>query len=321
MAPKDEGIELIAGQDDAGRRLDRILRSALGDRSLSSIYSSLRRGLIRVNGAKASPDRRMAAGDRIFIHAALGLRDPLIADRPRDPGEGLASIADMLILATSDLLFINKPRGLVAQGDEALEGRIRRALASRSAASLSFNPGPLHRLDRNTTGLIVFPRSAAGARAFSELLRRRALEKLYLALVDGEVAGSAEWRDRLARDEAAMRSVADESGDEARASMRPLLSAQGKSLVLVELHTGLTHQIRAQAALRGMPLSGDSKYGGSPFGGGYILHAVSLGFPEPPFPDVPRRVWAPLPSSASKRLAEALGALSVERALDSLKAR
>jgi 23S rRNA pseudouridine955/2504/2580 synthase len=318
MVPKDEGIELIAGQDDAGRRLDRILRSTLGDRSLSSIYSSLRKGLIKVNGTKASPDQRLASGDRIFLHASLGIPDSHIANRPQIQGEELGSIADILILATSDLLFINKPRGLLAQGDEELVGRVRRALASRSASSLSFNPGPLHRLDRNTTGIIVFPRSAAGARAFSELLRRRALEKRYLALVDGEAASPSQWRDRLIRDEDSMRSIADESGDEASASMRPLLAARGRSLILVELHTGLTHQIRAQAALRGMPLSGDSKYGGSSFRGGYILHAVSIGFPDPPFPDVPRRICAPLPSSAAKRLAESFGASSFERALDSI---
>jgi len=181
----------------------------------------------------------------------------------------------------------------------------------RTAASLSFAPGPLHRLDRNTTGLLIFPRSAVGARAFTSLLRRRKLIKRYLALLDAEARPLGEWRDKISRDNHARTSAVSEEGDEASASMRTLASAGGRSLVLVELHTGLTHQIRVQASARGMPLSGDAKYGGSPFPSGYILHALSLEFPEPPFPDVPRLVTAPLPASASDRLGELFGSAAL----------
>jgi 23S rRNA pseudouridine955/2504/2580 synthase len=319
MASSSEGRELIAGPDDAGRRLDRVLRSILGELPLSAIYGAMRRGRIKVNGGKASPELRLSEGDRIFLAPPLG---PLARGSAAGTGEpnveGLDSISDILVLATRDLLFINKPRGLLAQGDEEIEGRIRRALAGRSAGSLSFSPGPLHRLDRNTTGLMTFPRSAAGAREFSELLRRRALEKEYLALVDGEAEATQEWRDRIARDGDSLRSSVVADGEEASASMRPLASAGGRSLVLVELHTGLTHQIRVQASSRGMPLSGDSKYGGSPLGGGYILHAFSLGFPEPPFPDLPRRVIAPLPERSRERLAALFGDSVLKGAIEGI---
>jgi 23S rRNA pseudouridine955/2504/2580 synthase len=317
MATKDEGLELVAGPDDAGRRLDKVLRYALGDMPLSSIYAALRKGRIRVNGAKAAPEQRIAEGDRIFLHSSLDLQVPKGPSSPSGAAEAdLESIADILLLATKDLLFINKPWGELSQGSAALEGRIRGALASRSASSLSFSPGPLHRLDRNTTGILAFPRSAAGARAFTSLLRRRALVKRYIALVDGEVAFPDEWRDRLVRNGETMRSSVGAEGKEAHASMRPLLAGKGRSLVLLELHTGLTHQIRAQASARGLPLAGDAKYGGSPFPGGYILHALSLGFPEPPFPDLPRLVTAPLPESALARLGELFGASTIRGAID-----
>jgi 23S rRNA pseudouridine955/2504/2580 synthase len=308
MTPNEEGRELIAGPDDEGRRLDRVLRALLGDLPLSAIYSALRKGRIRVNGSKSSPERRVSEGDRIFLHASLGGDAAEAKDlEPRDPEAELDSIADILLLATRDLLFINKPRGELSQGSAAIEGRIREALARRSASSLSFAPGPLHRLDRNTTGVMTFPRSAEGGRAFTSLIRRRALVKRYIALVDGSATATEEWRDRIARDDDTMKSRVVASGDEALAIMRPLLAAKGKSLILVELHTGLTHQIRVQASSRGLPLSGDAKYGGASFPGGYILHAFSLEFPEPPFPDLPRFVTAPLPASAQERLIEIFG--------------
>jgi 23S rRNA pseudouridine955/2504/2580 synthase len=314
MARPDEGIELIAGPDDAGRRLDKVLRVVLGDRRLSEIYAALRKGRIRVNGSKAEPELRLSAGDRLFIHTSLrgslGLNTARIvspSDEKHKTDEELDSIADILILATRDLIFVNKPRGELSQGSAFIEGRIREALAQRSASSLSFMPGPLHRLDRNTTGILAFPRSAEGGRAFTSLIRQRKLIKRYLALVDGEVPAAGEWRDRVTRDGVEMKSSISDDGDQALAFMRPLLRSGGRSLVLIELHTGLTHQIRVQASSRGLPLSGDAKYGGSPFAGGYILHALSIEFPEPPFSDLPRIVRAPLPDSALRRLGAIFG--------------
>jgi 23S rRNA pseudouridine955/2504/2580 synthase len=319
------GGELRAGPDDAGRRLDKVLRRALPGLSLSDIYACLRKGKIRVNGRKASPDLRLAEGDLLSFHASIGVAAPSSLPSPRSSAaedDELASLADLLILATEDLLFINKPRGELSQdaegGASLLAARVRSALAARREASLSFSPGPLHRLDRNTSGVLVFSRSAAGARAFTALLRERKIEKRYLALVDGEAREAAEWRDRIARDKASRKSrvVSEgEQGDEASASMRPLLSRSGKSLILVELHTGLTHQIRVQAAARAMPLSGDAKYGGSRLAGGYILHALCLGFPEPPLPDLPRKVVAPLPDPSAARLAAIFGEAELEGAL------
>ena len=133
-------------------------------------------------------------------------------------------------------------------------------------------------------------------------------------MLDGEAVAPEEWRDRIVRDELRLTSrvaVDGEEGDEAFAEMRPLLSRGGRSLVLVLLHSGLTHQIRVQASSRGLPLSGDAKYGGKPFPGGYILHALSLGFPDPPFTDLPRRVTAPLADGPAARLAAHFGPVAL----------
>jgi 23S rRNA pseudouridine955/2504/2580 synthase len=324
---EDDGRGRIfeAGPDDEGKRLDKVIRSLLSTASLSTIYSALRKGLIRVDGRKAAPDLRVANGDRIFVHATLASPD----SQPRpvrtevlggsDAAGELDSLADILVLATRDLIFVNKPRGLLSQGDSGLEGRIRAALKERSAASLSFFPGPLHRLDRNTTGILAFPRSAVGARTFTALIRERRIVKRYLALVEGEILGSAKgwaaWRDTISRDRSTFRSAVSLEGSTAAAAAKTLAVGAGRSLLLVELETGLTHQIRVQAASRGHPLSGDAKYGGSPYAGGYILHAASLGFPDPPFDDLPSIVEAPLPDSARRRLEAIFGVEGLRTAL------
>jgi len=314
MPGRQDFVELAAGPDDAGRRLDKVLRSLLGEAPLSAVYSSLRRRRILVNGKPAEASLRLAPGDRIAL-------DPALLPAKAGPGlppaaAGGPSLSGLIVLETEDLLFLNKPRGMLVHGKDSLEELVRAYLDERSRGSLSFKPGPLHRLDRNTSGLVAFPRSAAGARAFAELLRSRRIEKRYLALLEGSLGSPAVWEDLLERDGERGISSAGSSGRPAQSRAVPLAEAGGLSLALVELGTGLTHQIRAQAAARGLALAGDAKYGGRPFPGGYILHALALRFPEPPFPDLPREVTAPLPPRSRARLEALYGAEAMGRALE-----
>ncbi len=318
MRSDEDLSELVAGPDDEGRRLDKVLRAALPRLGLSEIYRSLRKGEIRVNDSRASPDTRLREGDRIALGASALVRGALEAAVDAGAGleGGIDDLGDILVLRTEHLIFINKPRGELSQGPGSIEDRLRSALARRAAASLSFSPGPLHRLDRNTSGLMAFPATAKGARAFTGLMRERKIRKLYIALLDGELEGPAEWLDRIERDEESLKSRVSSRGEEASALASPLARAGGSCLALVELRTGLTHQIRVQASSRGLPLSGDRKYGGRPIEGGYILHAFRLGFPEPPFPDIPASVTAPLPEAADIRLKAIFGRAALGRALD-----
>lgn len=319
--------EFTAGPDDSGRRLDRILKALLPGLPLSAIYGALRRGRVRVNGRKAKPDARLAEGDLIALEEAL--LGP--AERPPEPREGRGPAAARLKLSPwiafegRDLLFIDKPRGLASHGEGGLDLIVREALRERSAASLAFSPGPLHRLDRNTSGIITFSKTMAGAQAFTELLRAGKIRKRYLALLEGRLEAEEDWEDWLLRDEerrvtrvlASGGAAGGESeGGRALATARPLLSAGNSTLALVELKTGLTHQIRAQASSRGQPLEGDLKYGGQRAEGGYLLHAWLLDFAEPPFDDIPRRIVASLPPEAWKRLAARFGEAELSEALE-----
>ena len=317
-------IRLTAGTDDAGRRLDRILRRALPDHSLSLIHRLLRQGKIRVDDAPAGPETRVQPDAVIQIETQ---REPKPRSEPsRENRAPQASLPDILANGAGIIVF-NKPAGLASHGPESLDTLVKahHARERQSARSLSFRPGPLHRLDRPTSGAIAFSENLAGARLFSELLREGRIAKTYLAIVEGRPAvsrgpavsrepivkpkstGEMIWRDPLRRDGAARKTLVATARDTdgslaAETRARLLASGDRYSLMELEISTGRTHQIRAQAAAHGYPLAGDLKYGGHPIqghpkadrdAGGFFLHAWKIEF-DRDIDGLPRIVRAPL---------------------------
>lgn len=273
--PMDEAKQLTfdTGRNDYGRRIDRVLRKFLPSLPLGAVYGGMRKKDIRVNGGKTSPDYLIRPGDVISVSAHFARKWEIpggpnsIADSDI-PAPSESSPLIRVILETPDLLVLDKPAGILIHGPGSLEEAVREYLAPKLPPSLSFTPGPLHRLDRNTSGAVFFGKSIRGARAFSELLARGRLVKLYLALVEGILGTESVWSDRIARNGKSKRSTARErenptrEGKVASLAAEPVAAGKELSLVRFTLHTGRTHQIRAQAAARGMPLAGDVKYGG-----------------------------------------------------------
>ncbi len=321
----EERQQYPIGDDDEGRRLDRVLRIAFPGLSLASIFSSLRKGVIRVNGSRSTPDYVLRHGDIIDVPARFakgedaGESGRSRAPDSRVPGASLSRqtgspssiLSDLVVLSTENLLFLNKPRGMLVHGAGSLEGLVLDAHRSSpdERPSLAFRPGPLHRLDRNTSGLVTFPRTARGARSFSERLRERRLRKFYLALLEGRLDTTVEWEDILNRDSESRitRSGGGATGRRAYTRAVPLVQRPGYTFACLEIGTGFTHQIRAQSALHGFPLSGDEKYGGKRDEYGYFLHSWRLVFPERPFPDVPLVVTAEPDARALRRLTGIFG--------------
>lgn len=218
-----------------------------------------------------------------------------------------------LLLKTTDLLIVNKPAGIPVHGsysiDTLLSGASVLAFDEPPAPtsvqtssdmlltatphkngrgclqSLSFKPGPLHRLDKDTTGVLCFSRTLAGAQWFSQCLREKTIGKYYLGVVRGAMPAQ-----RI--------TAQDESGT----TVTQCYSiGYGKdidaSLMLFRLITGKKHQIRKHTMSVGHPLAGDRKYnGGNPFSGctRYLLHAWRLCFPDSRPADVPVFIEAPL---------------------------
>ncbi|HEY9053571.1 MAG TPA: RluA family pseudouridine synthase [Rectinemataceae bacterium] len=315
------------GADDAGRRLDRLLRKLFPALPLSAIHRSIRRGSVRVNGEKARPEQRVGEGDIIFAHPGLSIPERVIPE-----SEALKDIIEpralRIILETPDILFVGKDAGILVHGGEnSLEQHVRAYLASRIGDSLSFRPGPLHRLDRNTSGIIAFSKSLAGARNYSRALHDGLLRKTYLAVLEGGIDMEQHWTDSIERDGKTCKSRThredvggEDAGKLASLRLEPLVSSSGLSLVAVRLETGRTHQIRVQASSRGFPLYGDIKYGGTRASRPYWLHAWKLSGPLDLIPLPNGLIVDPLPKYFSDFLFErfALGEKEVYSLLDGM---
>jgi 23S rRNA pseudouridine955/2504/2580 synthase len=334
-------IEMIAAADDNGRRLDRILRKALPELPLSAVHRLLRKGRVLADGVPAKAPDRIAEGTRIQVldepdtplpsgkagppAKAAGLRPPPLPGKPaRTPPAGAGPPRSRtppdIIREGAGLLIVNKPSGTAVHGAGSLEDQVRSYLAGRLPSSLSFRPGPLHRLDKPTSGLIVFSASLEGARYFSALIREGRVKKQYLALVDGIIGEPEIWEDLLLRDRTRRRTLIVPSAGpetrEARTRVFPLAVSAAHTLIMAEIDTGRTHQIRAQAGAHGHPLTGDGKYRGSPCPGGLLLHAHTLEFPLREKDAPPERICAPVPAAFRRRI-ETLFENKIAKSFDS----
>jgi len=287
-------MELITGENDSGRRLDRILRKALPVLSLPLIYKLLRRKKVLIDGVPASAQDRPERGAKITI---LSLKNiPQDGTAPENFKKNRRSknsqiSPGLILMEENGLLAVNKPAGLSVHGPDSLNEEVRSYLEDKLPPSLSFKPGPLHRLDKPSSGIIVFSASLEGARLFSSLIKEHKVKKTYLAIVEGEVKNETLWHDDLVRDRELKKTFISKENPHLKRttdSKNALTkvrckSTNGKySLIEAEIVTGRTHQIRAQAAHHGHPLAGDVKYGGKKITNekraAFFLHAQKLEF-------------------------------------------
>jgi 23S rRNA pseudouridine955/2504/2580 synthase len=276
-------MELITGENDKGRRLDRILRKALADYPLPLIHRLLRQKKVLVNGKPGKADDRLECGVKITIGL---LNAPSLENTQTRPPKVCQFPPLEILWQDLGLIAVNKPAGLAVHGHDSLDDMVRSFLADKLPPSLSFKPGPLHRLDKPSSGIVVFSTSIEGAHLFSSLMRDRKISKTYLAVVEGNVKREEIWQDDLFRDKEKKKTFVSRGdsggGKNAVTKVTPLAVDGDYTLIKAEIATGRTHQIRAQAAFHGHPLAGDKKYGGKKFGNGsgFFLHAWKLGFLE-----------------------------------------
>jgi len=242
----------------AGVRLDRALSEVLGV-SRSRVQEMLRRGLVELDGRPAEKDYRLVGGEEVSV---LPLPDE--EESPLRP----APIPLRIIYQDGDIVVISKQAGLVvhpAAGhrDDTLVNALLQALPDLGEGLGGLRPGIVHRLDRDTSGLMVVARNEASLTRLQEAVRRREVRRLYLALVHGAFpaeAGTIEapvGRDRRDR----KRMAVNENGKPAVTHYRVQERLGGYTLLEVELETGRTHQIRVHLAFIGHPVAGDSVYG------------------------------------------------------------
>lgn len=271
--------EYIVTKNDSGRRLDRILRRMLPDVPLSKIYQLLRKGLIRIDGKRIAPEVTVTENSVISIADVSDTQT-----KKHLPEASVCAVyTPTILLETPDLLFVNKPAGIVVHGDGGLNTLVPQSAGAKD--SLSFRSGPLHRLDRDTTGIIAFSRTLVGAQWFSTGMRDHLFAKYYVGIVEGELQKKAEWIDY------------DEEDKKMITFAKPLALCLSnlRTLVLFKIITGRKHQIRKQSFKHGYPLWGDSLYGSDMKTGEFFLHAWQLHFPKNRLPELPICLVAPLP--------------------------
>lgn len=304
---------LTAGGDDDGRRLDKVLRKYLDASSLSSLYKSLRSGLIKVNGKKQDASYRLSSGDDIQIASFL-----TAAHNEKTERNELDK--NLILFRNEHFLILNKPYDVATQdggSGPSVSKMVRDEWQSSSHPdSLSFTPAPLHRLDKKTTGVLVCSQSLAGSRYFSETIQKHDAKKIYLAIVEGQLASAEHWVDYLSdavqtNSSFYTVSVTDEkSGKRAETDIQPLAygtwRGQTVTLAQVEIVTGRHHQIRCQSSHHGYPLLGDSAYGAAYGEKALFLHCFQMAFPSDNELGLPVQVTAPISTEFKKMLESTL---------------
>lgn len=292
---------LEVGPGENGQRIDNFLLRELKGVPRSHVYRLLRKGEVRINGRRARPEKRLEAGDVVRLPPVRVAAEEAPA---RVPDPVLAMVRAAVIHEDERILALDKPPGLAAHGGSGLSfGAIEALRADRPGTDLEL----VHRLDRDTSGVLVVAKDRGSLRILHALLREGEVSKTYQALLKGK------WTLGRKRIDAPLKTNLKQGGERvvkvhvegkaAASTFQPVESFESRAtLVDVEIHTGRTHQIRVHAAFAGHPIAGDDKYGDRGFNTAMkeiglrrmFLHARSMAFT---WPDSGKkcRIDAPLP--------------------------
>jgi 23S rRNA pseudouridine955/2504/2580 synthase len=262
--PTAKVTKVEVGERGAGQRLDNFLGRILKDVPRAHLFRVIRKGEVRVNGKRAKPDTRLQASDIVRVPP---VRVGEAAPPRRAPPAMVAGVTGAIVFEDPRLIVVDKPAGVAVHGGSGVSFGVIEALrAARPDEELEL----VHRIDRDTSGILLIARKGSTLRTLHALLREGRVEKRYLALVKGKWELGKKRIDVPLRTDIRVggeRTVkADASGKEAASVFKPVqFFGKRATLVEVELETGRTHQIRVHAAHAGYPLAGDEKYGDEDF--------------------------------------------------------
>ena len=274
-------VRFTVSPSSVGGRLDAVLAERDEMESRAEAQRLIDAGHVLVNGEVKAKRYRLAAGD--VVEAALG-------PEPRAPGELRAEALDVpIVFADEHIVVVDKPAGMVTHPSKGHdEGTLVHGLLGAGIAGGDDpdRPGIVHRLDRDTSGLMLVARTERAHRRLSRMMRDRDIERRYLALVHGEFPPALTVDRPIGRDprRRTRQAVVPVGGKEAITHFRTVERLGHLTLVEARLETGRTHQVRVHLEAAGHPVVGDPLYGqGRPAHGldRQFLHAYRLALPHP----------------------------------------
>ena len=297
--------KLIIGSNEQKQRLDKFLRKYMCKASLSFVFKSIRKN-VKVNGKRQGGEYILRVGDEVALYISdEELRALTFRGNPRGVKKQFS-----ICYEDENILVVDKPTGLLTHGDKTekknhLANQVITFLAWRGdydmAGERTFSPAPVNRLDRNTSGLVIFCKNYVALQDFNRMIKERGIiRKFYLTVVSGELKNGLHLRSGMLKDHESNRItvVSDDSGGVGsthakvmETKVNPIETANGYTLVEVEILTGRTHQIRAHLASEGYPIIGDTKYGDAEVNAEVkkrlglttqLLHAYKLSFTNCP---------------------------------------
>lgn len=274
--------EIKITPNEAGQRLDRFLCKYFNNTTRTNIFKLIRKKVFKVNGVRVKEDYFLELGDNLQVYLADETFAGLIKEVEKISAE---EVKLNIIFEDDDILIVNKPSGMLTHPDA---NEYKNTLASkvqiylRHLATRTFKPAPVHRLDKNTSGMVIFAKNYESLKRYNELMRKREIEKYYICVVSGNVLRKGEVIGYITKDEQKNKVTLSKNGrDESKfchTEYEPIKSFGDYTLVEVKLITGRSHQIRASLSYIGHPIVGDLKYGGKKVGNinNQLLHAYKL---------------------------------------------
>ena len=253
------------GANESGQRCDKFLRKLLKDVPLSAIYKAFRKGDIRVNGKKIKEQYVLEEGDTIEIRYI----------RTSGEKKNFKRIDNNLKITYEDenILMVEKWPNLLVHsdtkdGEPTLTDYVLSYLYDKGdyepEKEVTFTPAPCNRLDRNTSGVVIFGKNFKYLKALNEAIRERSIEKYYMALVQGRIKDGIHTGYILKNEDANISKVYETkvpNSKEIAMEVKTIQSCGTFSLIEINLLTGRSHQLRAHLSELGNPIVGDSKYG------------------------------------------------------------
>ena len=316
-------VLITIDRDSEQQRVDRFLRKLLPKAPLGYIYKIVRTDL-KVNGKRVKPEHMLSFGDEVKLFMPQDLIDSYSQELKSPDRKSKKQFT--VVYEDDNILLVSKPKGLLTHGDKTekkntLVNQVVGYLVDkgdyRFSRTNTFVPAPVNRLDRNTSGLVIFGKNNVALQALNRMIKdKESIEKYYIAAARGELAEEVVIRSTMEKDSRQnmikLRPAEREDLKYMETVIRPLKVKDGFTLVEAQLITGRTHQIRAHMASKKLYILGDVKYG-SPGGNSFakknfglttqFLHAYRLRFDKCPEPFAylnGREFTAPLPEELEK---------------------